>query len=369
MADVAHQTRSPLLRAARRGLPALISAGLVGWLVWRVSPGSLARAAAALDWPALVPWTLAELFALFGWDIVCLRWLFSQPDRPLPFRAVLRARARSYLWMVLNYGLGQGVLAWHLARARGLSLASAIGRCVLMALHDLTVLFSLGLGAALLNPDPRARPLRWVCAVGLLVLAGVALALILFPARWRTRLAPRADWLGWWSWRHSLTLLGLRGAFFLIIAVYVTVGLRLAGFPLEPGAVYRVIPLVLLAEALPSISGLGTRDTALLGLLHPAPELRGLVLAFSLLWSSVLLIGRVAVGLAAWWLPPAGPAPTRPAAGEGHGNCTSGSGDHFGSGREESDGHEYGNPPARRPGDGPGAAPVQPAPDPGRHPV
>jgi hypothetical protein len=303
LAGVVQQTGSPLLRAGRRCLPVLVSAGLVAWLVWRVSPEALARAAAVLNWPALVLLTLADLFALLLWDSVCLRWLFSLPDRPLSFGTVLRARARSYLWLVVNYELGQGALAWQLARARGLSLMSAISRCVLLALHDLTVLFSLGLGAALLNPDPWARPLRWVCGGGLVVLAGVALALTLLPMGWRRRLAPRADWLGWWTWRHSATLLGLRLAFFLILVTYVAIGLRLAGIPLEPAAICRVVPLVLLTEMLPSISGLGTRDTALLTLLHPSPELRGVVLAFSLLWSTVLLLGRAAVGLAASWLP------------------------------------------------------------------
>jgi hypothetical protein len=299
-----------LLRAARRCVPVLVSAGLVAWLVWRVSPASLARAAAVLNWPALALLTLVELSALLLWDTVCLRWLFSLPDRPLPFRTVLRARARSYLWLVLNYELGQGVLAWDLAKARGLSLTSAIGRCVLLALHDLAVLFSLGLGAALLNPDPRVRPLRWVCGVGLPVLAALALALSLLPTRWRRRLAPRADWLDWWGWRHSAALLGLRLPFFVIIAGYVATGLTLAGIPLDTGEVCRVVPLVLLTETLPSISGLGTRDTALLGLLHPSPELRAVVLAFSLLWSTVQLVGRTTVGLAAWWLP-AGAAPGR----------------------------------------------------------
>jgi hypothetical protein len=309
LAGVAHQTGSPLLRVAKRCLPVLISAGLVTWLVWRVSPDELARAAAVLNWPALVLLTLAELFALLGWDTLCLWWLFSQPDRPVPFRTVLWARARSYRWIVLNYELGQGVLAWDLARARGLSLASAIGRCVLMMLHDLAVLFSLALAAALVNPDPLARPVRWVCGIGLLVLAGLGLGMKLLPARWRDRLAARADWLGWWTWRHSASLLALRLAFFLIIVLYVTVGLRVAGISAGPDVVYRVIPLVLLSEILPSMSGLGTRDTFLLGLLHPAPGQRAVVLAFSLLWSSVLLIGRMAVGLVASWLPPGAPPP------------------------------------------------------------
>jgi hypothetical protein len=305
--DEGRRTRSSWRPVLRRGLPALLSAGLVGWLVWRVSPARLAEAAAILNWPALVLLTLAELGALLLWDTVCLTWLFSLPDTRLPFPSVLRARTRSYVWTVVNYGLGQGVLAWELARARGLSLASALGRCVLLAMHDLAVLFALGLAGSFVDPEPRARPLRWVCLVGLTVLAGVALTVALVPGRWRLPLGQRVDWLAWWRPRHSLAVAGLRVAFFLIIVAYVASALAVIGLPQGPRGVFGTIPQMLLAEALPSVSGFGARDAAVLGLLHPAEEQKGLVLGFTLLWSSVLLTGRLGLGLASWWLAPARP--------------------------------------------------------------
>lgn len=311
MTNRGHRTGSPVLRGLRRGLPVLVSIGLVAYLVWKASPARLARGAAALNWPVLVLLTLAEVAALLLWDTVCLRWLFSLPDGNLPFGLVLRARCRSSAWMVVNYELSQGVLAWELAPARGLSLASALGRCVLLLLHDLGVLFGLGLAASFVHGRPPAPILRGVCAVGLLVLAGVAVTLAVVPGGWRARLGQRVDWLGWWCWRYSLTTAGLRLVFLLLIVVYLAVALAVVGLPQDARGL-GTLPLVLVTmEVLPSISGFGSRDVAVLRLLRPPEEQESVVLAFTLLWSSVVGAARLALGLASWWLLPG----RRPGAG------------------------------------------------------
>src|SRR5262249_4345065 len=100
---------------------------------------------------------------------------------------------------------------------------------------------------------------------------------------------------------QSLRLYGLRIAYFAIILLYAAGGLGLCGLALNRGVVLGVIPLVLLADGLPvSVSGLGTRETALLYLLQPEhPEV---ILAWCLLWSTGLLVGRTSIGLANLWL-------------------------------------------------------------------
>jgi hypothetical protein len=301
-------TRSPVLRMLRRALPVLVSVGLVAYLVWKVSPARLAAGAAVLNWPALVALSLVELAALLLWDTVCLRWLFALPDGNLPFGQVLRARCHSSAWMVINYPLSQGVLAWELAPARGLSLAAALGRCVLLLLHDLGVLFGLGLAASFLHGGPLALVLRGICAVGLLVLAGVAVALAAAPGRWRARLGQRVDWFGWWGWRHTLTAVGLRLAFLSIIVVYLAAALWVVGLPQDARGVCGTLPLVVVSmEVVPSVAGFGSRDVAMLRLLRPPREQEAVVLAFTLLWSSVLGAARLLLGLATWWLLPARP--------------------------------------------------------------
>ncbi len=291
-------------------LAPLVSAGLVGWLVWRVSPQALLQAAARLDLAILIPATLALVGALYLWDAVCLRWLFSRPGRRPAYATALRARGTSYLAGVVNYELGQALLAWLLARALGLGLLPALGRCLVLVLHDVAVLLTLGLVGSVGGSDARAVALRWGCAAGLgALLLGLVLAGLL-RGRWRAR-AGATRWgagLEGWHWSRSVQLYALRIAYYGIIVAYAAAGLSLCGVALSRGVVFGVIPVVLLADGLPvSVSGLGTREAALLYLLEPEhPEV---LLAWSLLWSAGLLVGRTVIGLANVWMggqPPQG---------------------------------------------------------------
>src|SRR5207248_719476 len=83
------------------------------------------------------------------------------------------------------------------------------------------------------------------------------------------------------------------------------IGLRLCGIGLSFQILCSVIPLVLLADGLPiSVSGLGTREVTLILLLNPEEQERAIVLAFSLLWSIGLALGRLMIGLVHWWFLP-----------------------------------------------------------------
>ena len=62
-------------------------------------------------------------------------------------------------------------------------------------------------------------------------------------------------------------------------------------------------PFVMLAEALPGTGGLGEREAALLYLLDPPEEQRAVVLSFGLIWSTVIILGRITIGLVSALLP------------------------------------------------------------------
>ncbi len=94
-------------------------------------------------------------------------------------------------------------------------------------------------------------------------------------------------------------MIGVRAVYFAIFIAYAAIALRLCEIPLELAGVVGTIPLVLLADALPRASGLGTRDTALQLLLQPERE--DVLLAMSLVWSSGLLVGRFCIGIANLW--------------------------------------------------------------------
>jgi hypothetical protein len=294
-------TSRPALSISRRFVPVAVSAVLVSWLLWRVSPQALANAASVLDWPSLAGLTAALVLALFVLDTACLCWLFSEPGRPLLIREALEARGLSYLFSAFNYELGQGVLAWRLAKSHGMHLAAALGRCVLLGYHDIVVLLGLGLVGSLVSDDPRAAVTLGFCAGGLAMLLGLAIGFCLTPTRWRQHLVAFrwSAWLQAWTWKQSAQLAGLRVCYYAPILIYVVVGLSLCRVALDVRLVCGTVPLVLLADGLPiSISGLGTRETALVYLLDPPQP--AVLLAFSLLWSTGLIVGRLVIGLVTW---------------------------------------------------------------------
>ncbi len=283
----------------------LISVGLVAWLVWTVTPQRLAGALKGTPWPWLVGATLVQVVVLFLWDTVSLWWLFSQPDRPLSFRTVLRIRTDTILWSAINLEVGQGVFAAKLAAARQEPITAALGRCLVLALFDTGTLMSLALAGSFVKYNPLTHYLRWVCVLVLLGLLLLAVVLQVLPARARQWLQSQkwAGWLAWWSWGHSVQLAVQRLVLFLLVLVYAGVCLALCRIPADVRTVFGEVPFVLLAESLPGTGGLGERETALVYLLGATGEQRAQLLSFGLIWSSVVLLSRIAIGLVSSWLP------------------------------------------------------------------
>jgi hypothetical protein len=294
-----------LVRRTRMIFPVLISGGLITWLVWSISPARLVAAFTASNWPWLVLATAAQVVVLFAWDSLCVWWLFSQPHRHLPFRMVLRLRTDTVIWSAANLEIGQAAFAWQLSKAADIPLTGTLGYCVLLSLFDIGTLLSLALVGSFLQPNPMTRPWRWVCIGGLAGLGLLTAALKLLPDRWRGRLAakPWASWLAWLNWRRAFILWGLRLVMFLLVLVYAGVGLMICRLPADPLTVMGVIPFVLMAESLPGTAGLGERETALVYLYPGGSEQRAVLLSFGLIWSTVVILGRVAIGLVSWYLP------------------------------------------------------------------
>ncbi|HJT77753.1 MAG TPA: lysylphosphatidylglycerol synthase transmembrane domain-containing protein [Gemmataceae bacterium] len=294
-----------VLHRGRHVLPVVVSAGLLTWVVWKITPQKLLHALSAVNWPLLLLLTLAQLVVLFLWDALSLWWLFSRPDKDLPFRSVLRARADSSVWTAVNVEIGQGVMAAELARAGYVSVAAVASRTILAALVDFSCLLTLGLVGWFLRPDPRVAWIEWVCVVGLAVLGALAGAVWLLPRRWKQWLIHKhwMEWLAWWRWRHSLLLWGQRLVLFVLVLVYAGLGLAVCGVHVTARLVLGVIPFALVSEAIPSSGGLGTREAALLLLLNPTGGERAAVIGFSLIWTVVVMLGRIVIGLASHFLP------------------------------------------------------------------
>jgi len=292
-------------RLGRRAFPVLVSGGLITWLVWSVTPGKLLWALSNSNWPWLLVATLVQLVVLFAWDTICLWWLFSQPNRSLPFRMVLRVRTDTILWSAINLEIGQGAFAWKLARVLEEPVIHAMGRCFLLGLFDFGTLTSLALVCSFLQPNGLIWYLRWVCLGSVLGIGLLYLAVKFLPERWRQWVMSKqwGSWLAWWDWRRSLVLWAMRLILFLLVIAYAGVGLAICRIPADLRTVFGTIPFVMLAEALPGTGGLGEREAALLYLLNPPEEQRAVLLSFGLIWSTVIILGRIAIGLVSSCLP------------------------------------------------------------------
>lgn len=278
---------------------------MITWLVWKITPEKLLWALSLDSWPWLVLATFVQVAVLFSWDTVSLWWLFSQPDHPLPFRMVFRARTDSVLWSAVNLEIGQGVFAAKIADLCKESLTAALGRCLVLALFDTGTLMSLGVVGSFIKPDPVTIYFRWPCLGIVMGLLALALVLRWLPQRAKDWLASRdwASWLSWWNWRHSVQLTAQRLILFLLMFLYAGVGLAICRVPADVRTLFGTMPFVLLAEALPGTGGLGERETALVYLLGATGEQRAELLGFGLIWSFGVILGRVAIGLASAWLP------------------------------------------------------------------
>jgi hypothetical protein len=294
-----------LWRRGKQFFPIVLSGALITWLVWHITPQRLLEAFAEVDWPWLVVATAVQVIVLFLWDSVCVWWLFSQPDRPLSWRKVLRIRCDTVIWSAINLEIGQGAFAWQLAKECAMPVSGTLSRCVLLSLFDMAALLGLALTGSFVRSTPITAQLRWVCVGGLAALLLLAIVLKLLPSRWRDWLAakPWAGWLGWFDWRRGVVLYTLRLIMFLLVVAYAGVGLAICRVPVDVPTVVGIIPFVMLAESLPGTAGLGERETALVYLYPAGDQYTAVLLSFGLVWSIVVILGRVTIGLASWYLP------------------------------------------------------------------
>jgi len=291
-------------RLLRRALPVAVSAGLIAWLLYLIPPSKVAAEFVKVPWEQILPVTAAMVLALYFWDTVCLQTVFATDSRVVPYRRMLHVRGTSYLLGAFNYELGQGLVAWSISRLQKISLLQTLSRSVVLAYHDLVVLLSVGLAGSLLveSPPREVRLVKLFAGVGLAGLVAVAVAFSLLPRgkRERFRQTRWGAWLVDWRWRRSLRLAWQRLVYFGILILYAGVALAICGIPVDSLVVASTIPLVLLADALPSVCGIGTRETALILLLNP--ENRAVIFALSLIWSTGMIVGRMTIGLLHYWV-------------------------------------------------------------------
>ena len=294
------------MRRLKTFLPAVVSAGLIGLLFWRIPLRDVVAAMGEVAWPLIVGVTLTQVVVIWLVDGLSLRRAYSDSGRPLNYRTALRARGLGYLASVVHFSAGQGVVAWLVARQQQQPLIWALARLVMIAYVDLWILLLAASTGAWASGDPRLHAVLVVGLSALAALGSFTLLAVCFHDRITTLL--RRSRLGALladpeiNTRRIVSLIPLRIMYQTPSLLQAAAVLAICGVWPGPLMALTAIPIMAIVDAIPvSVSGLGSREWVLIGLL--SPERPEMLVAGTLLWWSCVFLGRAAIGLTALWWP------------------------------------------------------------------
>lgn len=284
----------------------MVSAAILAHVVatqdFHAAGAALAGASHGAYLALLAIFLVAVLLLDAAYVYAAARWLAGVGS----FGDLLRARAATYLLVVVNFLVGLGGLAFYLRRRYGVPAVRGASIAATELVQDLGAMGALTVVAVALAPRAQggsAAPLRAAALVGAACAGAWGLAFLL--SRLGGLLAPRARppallaplceasaarWLG---------LFALKLAKCALFAAFVVAALRCFGLRPPIATAVALGQLALLAHGLPvSAFGLGVDQVtfpALFGAFeagHP-----GRALAFSLVYTASLLCGRIALAL------------------------------------------------------------------------
>ena len=211
-------------------------------------------------------------------------------DRPLE---VMRARAASYLLVLVNTLLGYGGMAVWMKRRLGLPIRRGAAVMLNEAFHEIGAMALLAGAFGSLTGQPAVGRAGLIC-FGLWV-AGVLLS------RVTRRLGAPRTLLSWFeepALRHYAGWLALKVGQNLAMGAWVALTLPLFGIRPPLGAAVAITQVVHMARALPVAAlGLGVDQLTLTTLFSPWEVGEGSLLAFSVVFTSAVLVSRALLGL------------------------------------------------------------------------
>ena len=275
--------------AGRAGLRIVLgfgASGLVFWLILRfIAKGAAVPASSAFE----LRWAFAAVFFVtIQMAIIARRWAFfaAELDAPLEYRAALGAY---YVSVFLNQVLPLGMLGdavrgvWHARRAAARATAerapgTAVDAATALIMDRASgqfVLFALVLPVLPLWWQPLSAALRssrhelgLTAALGALLLGALFVAAAWYFRRSALRHAARARRIFLRPGALVVHVAYSTGALFMHIAAYACAA-RALGLSLPFWLALRVVPLVLVASAVPSFAlGTGAREASAAALYH-----------------------------------------------------------------------------------------------------
>jgi uncharacterized membrane protein YbhN (UPF0104 family) len=294
-------------KLARRWLPWLVAAAILGVLTARLPRAQLLRAlAAGPSWQVALCSASVVAAALLA-DVWATLAAFAATGVRCRWRGVLPARGATYLLGLLNFAVGQGGMGLYLHRA-GVGPLRALGTLLFLLATQVAALAAVAAAGTLADAiagGAGGGPLAGSPPLLAALAASFALLLVLLARRpaWLTRhrvlgpvFAARAG--------GFLRATAARLPHVLTMIVGLWLGLRLWGvaLPLARGLV--VLAVAVLVTVLPlAPSGLGTLELALVELTSAyapgstAAAQRAGILAFSFVYHLFSIAAQAAVGL------------------------------------------------------------------------
>ena len=287
------------------------------WIPWVGSAGLVLLALSSTDLdgvqrslaysPAL---SLFGVLALFSAAILVMEAFFLQSaicrlERPVDFIPVFRARSAATLLTAVSTLVGWGGLVLWLRRRLGISARRGLGIMLIEAFHELgsmgllaAVSTAIVLGSTSVSPDAWAV-LSTVCtlATGVSLFFFGVIAFSRIPRQNRPHhavLTPFADL----KWADYGALLAVKLVQNCLWGLSLILALPLCAIHAPAWASLAYTQVIHLARALPiSAFGIGADQVTIATLFQPWESTDGALVAFSLLFTTGVLLCRVLLGL------------------------------------------------------------------------
>ena len=239
-----------------------VTAGLLGWLLWR-TPFSQVVAATRAAAPWTVPVALLLLTALYLADSFAIWKTFGWFLARLSLAEILVVRGATYLLAAINYSVGQGAIVYFVHRATGAPVMRGVATVLLiMGINILALLFLTSAGLLVAPAPDLPHGLYVIVAIAYAGLAIYTVAVIARP-RWLAS-RPIFDVLLAAGWRGHLRALAVRIPHIATLIAFQTLLLRAFGVNVPLVVAIATLPVVFFVAVLPiSVQGIGTTQAAM----------------------------------------------------------------------------------------------------------
>lgn len=272
----------------RRLVAAAVSFGILAAIYWRIDLGALGAsiASASIGWVLVAIAVLGPALALTAWRLCVI----VRPHAPISFAEAAKLILIAHsLNMILPSRLGDFAKAHAMAVRGTVPGRAALAVVIIEKTWDaLAVMFWCAVGVitvrrADLDLHGSAAAILLVTVFGLLVVASRRFAHVVFaifrpitPARYKATVAAmETEWTGalavfWSDRRRAAQVIGVTVVIWFIHLVEIWLFILAIGVEVPFFAHLGLAPLVMMASLVPlTLSGIGTRDVALIVLYSP----------------------------------------------------------------------------------------------------